>query len=353
MFHCRNRGHQPRKIPASQVNDGVCDCCDGRDEHDGRVTCANECVKLGASKRAELTERVARARGGYDQKRALVQAGPAKRELWQKQIEQLKIEIELQKLKVEKAAMIKSNAERAEKAANKAAEALKKAEEAKKAAEAAAQKLADAENGVAADEEDAPAADAASSAVSSEAGAEAASPAAEDDREETEEERGQRIARQWIKTGGGDATGDSGDATAGDVGDAEADAQAPAAEKGEKDADDDDVDAPPFEKPTEWDDEEDGEWLPPEAPELAERAYTSAPLARAGFPDGDFPLRRDLGRRRSSPPAVGANLGRSFAFERFFCASCLYLWFSLHREGPGRGKRAMTHAGRSLLPRLR
>lgn len=83
------------------MNDGVCDCCDGSDEHDGRVTCEKKrCIAMGASRRAELAEKVKRAKGGSDKKRALVSAAPAKREAWQKEIDQLSVEIEKQKLKV-------------------------------------------------------------------------------------------------------------------------------------------------------------------------------------------------------------------------------------------------------------
>ena len=34
---------------------------------------------------------------------------------------------------------------------------------------------------------------------------------------------------------------------------------------------------PMFEKPLDWDDEEDGLWLPPDGPEIAERAYLPFP----------------------------------------------------------------------------
>ena len=81
MFHCRNRGHQTKKLPASQVNDGVCDCCDGSDEHDGRVACDRKCNTLGAWRRVELAEKVTRARGGLHKKRAIVAAAPLKRKV--------------------------------------------------------------------------------------------------------------------------------------------------------------------------------------------------------------------------------------------------------------------------------
>lgn len=36
MFECANRGHRPLRLPSSRVGDGVCDCCDGSDESEGR-----------------------------------------------------------------------------------------------------------------------------------------------------------------------------------------------------------------------------------------------------------------------------------------------------------------------------
>jgi hypothetical protein len=73
----------------------------GSDEHDGRVACQkNKCIAMGSSFRTELAEKVRRAKGGFDRKRVLVAAAPTKRDAWQKEIDQLAIEIELQKLTV-------------------------------------------------------------------------------------------------------------------------------------------------------------------------------------------------------------------------------------------------------------
>ncbi|KAF9969695.1 hypothetical protein BGZ73_007811 [Actinomortierella ambigua] len=54
-FYCQNVGHVPSYIRSSRVNDGVCDpeCCDGTDEYDGRIQCANNCEVIGAKARAE------------------------------------------------------------------------------------------------------------------------------------------------------------------------------------------------------------------------------------------------------------------------------------------------------------
>ena len=40
-FHCENSGFLPRNLSFSMVDDGICDCCDGSDEHS--TQCANSC----------------------------------------------------------------------------------------------------------------------------------------------------------------------------------------------------------------------------------------------------------------------------------------------------------------------
>lgn len=34
-YYCENIGHIGQYILSSRVNDGICDCCDGSDEHAG------------------------------------------------------------------------------------------------------------------------------------------------------------------------------------------------------------------------------------------------------------------------------------------------------------------------------
>ena len=52
-FHCLNKGHKPMDVLSSRVNDGICDCCDGSDEWDSRVTCTNSCKEVGEKAMAE------------------------------------------------------------------------------------------------------------------------------------------------------------------------------------------------------------------------------------------------------------------------------------------------------------
>ncbi|CEL97111.1 unnamed protein product [Vitrella brassicaformis CCMP3155] len=47
-FYCPQKGSKPKVVPASEVNDGVCDCCDGSDEWQGLTPCKNTCWDEGA-----------------------------------------------------------------------------------------------------------------------------------------------------------------------------------------------------------------------------------------------------------------------------------------------------------------
>jgi len=64
-----------------------------------------------------------------------------------------------------------------------------------------------------------------------------------------------------------------------------------------------------FEKPEDWDDSEDGEWLPPDGPEIAERACPSTPNPSTPDPPSTptppvHPLGCPLCRLHSPPPAL-------------------------------------------------
>ena len=49
-FFCPNSPHTPLFLNSSRVDDGVCDCCDGSDEHK-RGHCANDCAMRRAYER--------------------------------------------------------------------------------------------------------------------------------------------------------------------------------------------------------------------------------------------------------------------------------------------------------------
>ncbi|CAI5501733.1 unnamed protein product [Closterium sp. Naga37s-1] len=72
-FFCRSRGHNPLLLFSSRVNDGICDCCDGSDEYDGRVVCPNTCAQAGAARRQQLAADVAKHREGVRQRQRAVE----------------------------------------------------------------------------------------------------------------------------------------------------------------------------------------------------------------------------------------------------------------------------------------
>lgn len=53
-----------RQLFASQVNDGVCDCCDGTDEYNGRITCKNDCLEMGREALQETLQAIERTKQG-------------------------------------------------------------------------------------------------------------------------------------------------------------------------------------------------------------------------------------------------------------------------------------------------
>ena len=199
-FHCRNRGHRPVNVPSSRVGDGVCDCCDGSDERAASrgAKCANTCAGAGASRRDALRRELSDHRAGLRKKAALVEAAPAERKRWMEKRERL----------ARDADAASAAADAACAAADVASAEHERAKEEVKAFEVVSEPSASSpdEDGTAVDDDihrledadenaDYVAADDLSSGLTDPADA---LPAAG----ETDEERGERIARQWIKTDG-------------------------------------------------------------------------------------------------------------------------------------------------------
>ena len=196
-FHCRNRGHQPLNVPSSRVGDGVCDCCDGSDERAaGGAACANTCAGAGASRRDALRREVSDHRAGLRKKRALVDAAHAESKRWMEKRDGL--------VRDDAAARAESEAARA--AADAASAERERAEEASKAFEVVVAPASS--DDVSSEDGDAVVMgdyvdpeNAGDVTAAADDGADPSDPGAE----ETDEERGQRIAAQWIKTDGGGA----------------------------------------------------------------------------------------------------------------------------------------------------
>ena len=68
------KGHKGHFIPSSQVNDGICDCCDGSDEWENKdVTCPNKCKELGEKVRQERVEKLKDHKVGLEAKLAYIE----------------------------------------------------------------------------------------------------------------------------------------------------------------------------------------------------------------------------------------------------------------------------------------
>ena len=203
-FYCVNAGAAPKRVSATRVDDGVCDCCDGSDEAGKkRVVCENTCTKEARARREALMGTVSEARRGRKARATATDKSRGKRDGWKKELDALEKK-QKEKQKVVDALMIEAEeAEAAERKIREAEEAERKAREAEEAAKTTAEDAApsadasEVENGDSSShsEEIAP----------TESDADAVE--AEVPQDETDEERGKRIASQWISNN--DATNDA------------------------------------------------------------------------------------------------------------------------------------------------
>lgn len=208
-FYCVNAGAAPKRVSSTRVDDGVCDCCDGSDEAGKmRVVCENTCTKEARARREALVGTVGEARRGRKARAAATGKSRGKRDGWKKELDALEKKANDQQ-KVVDALMIE--AEKAEAEERK----IREAEEAAKAPAEDAAPSADAsavENGDPSSH---------SEEIAS-TDSEAVAGEAEAPQDETDEERGKRIASQWISND--DAASDAEEHDSG-----ESDADEPAA----------------------------------------------------------------------------------------------------------------------------
>ncbi len=66
MFHCANRGDEPKTLRSMYVDDGVCDCCDGTDEPRG--TCKDVCFENGKETLKRVETELADAKNGLSKR---------------------------------------------------------------------------------------------------------------------------------------------------------------------------------------------------------------------------------------------------------------------------------------------
>ncbi|XP_042202455.1 glucosidase 2 subunit beta, partial [Callorhinchus milii] len=88
-FHCTNAGFRPRYIPASRVNDGICDCCDATDEYNSGIVCDNTCKEQGRKEKETLQQMAEVAKEGFRVKQQLIEEAKRSREDKQKKLEEL------------------------------------------------------------------------------------------------------------------------------------------------------------------------------------------------------------------------------------------------------------------------
>lgn len=104
LFSCDNAGYVPNTIPSSRVNDGICDCCDGSDEYNGKRQCGNTCNVLAEKMREEQEKAKQLFEVGIVKRRELVQKGAELRNLMRARSEELeskRINLESEKVKFE------------------------------------------------------------------------------------------------------------------------------------------------------------------------------------------------------------------------------------------------------------
>lgn len=208
-FYCPNVGSTPKTVASSRVDDGVCDCCDGSDERGtssmNKKTCPNACFNEAKARREELVAELSRARRGTKARDAAAAKTRGRREAWVKEREALEKEAAKKKEVVDAMRVELDAVEEIERKAREAREAAEaKAREEEEAARASEEgERGDAEGGDTTTEEGRIVEGDESAPHDDETGAE--KPA--DDAEETDEERGKRIASQWISDEGAEEPG--------------------------------------------------------------------------------------------------------------------------------------------------
>jgi len=127
LFYCPNVGSTPKRVYASRVNDGICDCCDGSDEaglqarRPNLPKCVNKCAEEGAKQQEERAAKMEALKVGLTKKEAAIKDGKVNQEKWKQEIadkEAKTAELQAALTKAEE----EDKAQKAEEAAKKASE---------------------------------------------------------------------------------------------------------------------------------------------------------------------------------------------------------------------------------------
>ena len=113
---CRNEGHMSACILISRINDGICDpeCCDGSDETDGKVECANRCAEVNKAYRIKLDEAARVRRVGAQMKQDWASAGQKEKRKIEKSIVKMTAEVVLLEQKERQLKVVLEKVEKSE-----------------------------------------------------------------------------------------------------------------------------------------------------------------------------------------------------------------------------------------------
>lgn len=99
-FYCENKGFMPKNLPSSNVDDGLCDCCDGSDESPG--LCVNTCKLEALEVQREWMNAIQVLKKGIQAKAGLMEESTDRMANHEKEVEALKVQLKKHEDEVEK-----------------------------------------------------------------------------------------------------------------------------------------------------------------------------------------------------------------------------------------------------------
>ena len=94
-FYCFNNHHLPLTIKSSRVNNGICDCCDGTDEYDGKIKWIDSCKENHGLYLIELKNSEARLLAAANVKKEAAKYAITAKTSFEKEINQIKDSIKI------------------------------------------------------------------------------------------------------------------------------------------------------------------------------------------------------------------------------------------------------------------